>query len=55
MAKKHLQKCSKFLIIKEMHIKMSLRFHFIQIKMAKIKNSSDSTCWQGYGERESPP
>jgi hypothetical protein len=33
-------------------IKTILRFHLTPIKMAKIKNTSDSKCWQGYGERE---
>jgi hypothetical protein len=43
MAKKHLKKISTSLIIREMQIKMTLRFHFIPIQMAKIENSSDST------------
>jgi hypothetical protein len=45
MAEKHLKKCSKSLVIKEMQIKMTLRFHFTLLRMAKIKNSGDSTCW----------
>jgi hypothetical protein len=36
---------------REMQIKSTLRFHLTPIRMAKIKNSSDSTCWQGCGER----
>jgi hypothetical protein len=51
MAEKHLKKCSTSLIIKEMQIKTTLRFHLTKIRMAKIKNSSDSTCWQGCGEK----
>ena len=43
MAEKHLKKCSKSLVIREMQIKMSLRFHLIQIRMAKIKTSGHST------------
>jgi hypothetical protein len=39
------------LIIREMEIKMSLRFHLIPVRMAKIKNSDDSRCWQRYRER----
>jgi hypothetical protein len=33
-----------------MQIKTTLRFDLISIRMAKIKNSGGSTCWQGYGE-----
>jgi hypothetical protein len=35
----------------EMQIKMILRFHFTPSRMAKIKNSGDSRCWQGCRER----
>jgi hypothetical protein len=45
MAKKHLKKCSKSSVIREMQIKATQRFHFTPIRMAKIKNSGDSTCW----------
>jgi hypothetical protein len=31
--------------------KMTLRFHLIPFRIAKIKNSDDKTCWQGCGER----
>jgi hypothetical protein len=41
MAKKYLKKCSKSLVIREMQIKRTLRFHLIPIKMAKIKNSGE--------------
>jgi hypothetical protein len=51
MAEKHLKKCSKSLIIKEMQIKTTLGFHLTPVRMAKIKNSGDSRCWQGCGER----
>ena len=51
MAEKHLNKCSKSLVIREMKIKTTLRFHLTLSRMAKIKNSDDSTCWQGYRER----
>jgi hypothetical protein len=42
MAEKHLKKCSTSLIIKEMQIKRTLRFHLIPIRMAKFKNSGDN-------------
>jgi hypothetical protein len=51
MAEKYLKKMFNNLIIKEMKIKTTLRFHLIPVRMAKIKNSGDSRWWQGYGER----
>jgi hypothetical protein len=51
MAEKHLKKCSKSLVIREMQIKTTLRFYLTPVRMAKIKNSGGSRCWQGCGER----
>jgi len=51
MAERHLKKCSTSLVMREMQIKTTLRFHLTPIKMAKIINSSDSTCCQGCGQR----
>jgi hypothetical protein len=51
MAEKHLKKCSISLIIRELQIKTTLRFHLTPVRMVKIKNSGDSRCWQGCGER----
>jgi hypothetical protein len=51
MAEKHLKKGSASLIIWEMQIKTTLRFHLTPVRMAKIKNSGDSRCWPGCGER----
>ena len=52
MADKHLKKYSKSLVIREMQIKMALRFYLIPIRIAKIKASGDNTCWRGCVERE---
>jgi hypothetical protein len=51
MAEKHLKRCSSSLIIREMQIKTTLRFHLTPVRRVKIKNSCDSKCWQGCGER----
>jgi hypothetical protein len=47
----HLRKCSQSLVIKEMQIKITLRFYLIPVRIPKVINSGDSTCWEGCGER----
>jgi hypothetical protein len=44
MDEKHLKKCSTTLVIREMQIKTTLRFHLTPLRGAKIKNSGDSRC-----------
>jgi hypothetical protein len=51
MVEKHLKKCTKFLLIREMQIKTTLRFHLTPIRMAKIKTTGNNTCWRGCGDR----
>jgi hypothetical protein len=55
MVWKHLKKCSKSLVIREMQIKTTLRFYLTLFRMAKIKTTGDNTCWRGCGERNTPP
>ena len=53
MAEKHLKKCSKSLVIREMQVETTLRFHLTSIRMAKIKSSGDNTTHVGKdGEKE---
>jgi hypothetical protein len=51
MAEKHLRKCSTSLVIREMQIKTTLRFHLTTVTVAKIKNSGHSRFRQRCGER----
>jgi hypothetical protein len=51
MVEKHLKKCSKSSVIREMQIKTTQRFHLTPIRMAKIKSSGDNTCWRGSGKK----
>jgi hypothetical protein len=51
MAKKHMKKYSPSLAIKEMQIKITLRFHLTSVKIAIIKNTTTNRCWQGCGEK----
>jgi hypothetical protein len=56
VAEKHLKKCPKSLVIREMKIKMKLRFHLTPIRIAKIKNlRGQNKLVRMWRKRNTPP
>ena len=52
MANKHMKRCSTLLIIREMQIKTTMRYHFTPTRMAAIQSLQAINAGEGVEKRE---
>ena len=54
MAKKHMKSCSASLIIREMQIKTTMKYHLTPVRMGTIRKSINDKCWKRVWRKGNP-